>query len=515
MMIMKRVQWRVKRGSFSMVPISFMILLLWSSSSFPVVTASSLPGMTGQLSTDIPSLSDVLEMAQLSRTVYAFQDLDGCPNNTVMSNTNSTTTWRHHSSPSNSSSLLPPHIKCHWYHHDHDIGTQVLVVSSQVLDYVAVVFAGTDDLKSLLTDGDILMRSFGLIDDDDDDTTATLLPTNVKIHAGFAHGLLQVKLMQQIQTQVEQAMMQLHQIKQQNHQAEEQERKRRLRGGVTQDDDNDSCNQQKKNDTVRLFTTGHSLGAADSVLTAVALTLLWNQSTSNTTVTSNTTTNASLPFHVNLTSINFGCPQTGNYAWRQAVHEQLPLPNPIVSQLGIWRLVLGLDLVPRLPTTARPIVVWQQVGHTMQLRRRPNRTECYYLHYGSNSDSSRMNETNETSYAGVPISWSTTPFVIIPSALYSHSITRYLGFLQNKSTNVSDGSVNMEYYCNDFVKNDIQHNDSDHHHVTPDDDFWIQPPKASPMMMRRNLPQPAVILPRLLQQEQELEGIEHVAMDME
>jgi hypothetical protein len=49
--------------------------------------------------------------------------------------------------------------------------------------------------------------------------------------------------------------------------------------------------------------------------------------------------------------------------------------------------------------------------------------------------------------------------------------------------------------------------------VTPDEDFWIQPPKASPMMM--NLLQPAVILPLLLQQEQELEGIEHVSMDME
>jgi hypothetical protein len=153
-----------------------------------------------------------------------------------------TTSWRHHSSPTNSSSLLPPHIKCHWYHHDHDIGTQVLVVSSQVLDYVALVFAGTDDLKSLLTDGDILMRSFGLIhDDDDDDTTATLFITHQCQNpiCSRTHGLLQVKLMQQIQTQVEQAMIQLHQVKQQNPQEEEREQKRGLRRGIPPDDDYD------------------------------------------------------------------------------------------------------------------------------------------------------------------------------------------------------------------------------------------------------------------------------------
>merc|ERR1712232_124017 len=63
--------------------------------------------------------------------------------------------------------------------------------------------------------------------------------------------------------------------------------------------------------------------------------------------------------------------------------------TPSSIKLGIWRYVLGWDLVPRLPNFMK------HVGHTIQLHKTHARNQtvvAYYKHYG--------NQTLR--YAGVP-----------------------------------------------------------------------------------------------------------------
>ena len=106
-------------------------------------------------------------------------------------------------------------------------------------------------------------------------------------------------------------------------------------------------------------------------------------------------------------------------------------------RLSVWRVVLGWDLVPRLPD-----FFWH-AGHTVQLNvdndaaesddednSNPNNETAvstaiaYYQHYG-----------NETlGYAGVPSGWASRAFIWVPGALESHHIRRYLDALQNWPT---------------------------------------------------------------------------------
>lgn len=89
-----------------------------------------------ELSNDFPSLQDSLEMARLSRLVYIFKHYTDCDCNA----TNSEGT-----------PLLPKDLHCHLYHHDTQQGTQVMILSSTIKTYIAIVFAGTDDLRTTLT----------------------------------------------------------------------------------------------------------------------------------------------------------------------------------------------------------------------------------------------------------------------------------------------------------------------------------------------------------------------------
>ena len=111
------------------------------------------------------------------------------------------------------------------------------------------------------------------------------------------------------------------------------------------------------------YTTGHSLGAAASVLTAVAMKLQaeWEDE---------------LVF-----SINFGCPKTGNTAWRDFTNS--------IEGLGIFRVVNGHDLVARLPD-----IRFHHAGHTLQLDRSAAR--IYWLHDGDEN----------LGYSGIYYGWS-------------------------------------------------------------------------------------------------------------
>lgn len=264
----------------------------------------------------------------------------------------------------NSNRTAYPNLHCHWYSHrgnSSESDTQVMMVSTS--DYVAVVFAGTDDLQTSLTDAHILQKTFG-------NANHSLVDPDVRVHAGFNGAVFQDGLYDFILRRLEQLYA------------------------------TDAAAKRKQR---RLYITGHSLGAANSVLTAVALTSHPSQHLPQT-----------------ITSINFGCPRIGNRAYRDYLHV-----NPVVRPLSIWRVVLGWDLVARLPE------LYYHAGHTIQLYESakndswssywwpagPNRTApvAYYRHYG---DVDRQ-------LAGVPFGWYALPYLWLPGALNAHRMSQY------------------------------------------------------------------------------------------
>jgi hypothetical protein len=176
-------------------------------------------------------------------------------------------------------------------------------------------------------------------------------------------------------------------------------------------------------------------------------------------------------------TINFGCPRVGNAAYRSY------FPH---DRLRVWRVVLGWDLVPRLPD-----FFWH-AGHTLQISEAvtsplflpvgPESTvhhdtsiattatqtttttttlslgeeirniTAYYEHYGNES----------LGYAGVPSGWAARPYIWVPGALESHHIGKYLQVLQNWSTP----------WVSDFARVEPPSNGTDY----DDDDEYVDPP---------------------------------------
>lgn len=314
---------------------------------------SSLRRRRHQLSTEFPAKEDVIEMAILSHLVYKFRGQTDC--NSV--------------SPGNP--ILPPDVQCHFYRHDLMEGTQVLVLSNAEKHYLAIVFAGTDDLRTTLADGDIFMKPFGSSTNNE----TGLLPG--RVHAGFDNSVFKHGLDQTIR---------------------------------------DIVSKEIKPD-YRIFTTGHSLGAADAILVAADLVLTQNRK---------------------VTSINFGCPKIGNYEFIQAMNS--------LDNLHVWRFVWGWDLVPRLP--AYP---FEHVGHTIQMTR--NETKVYYQHNGNAT----------LNFVGVPAGWGATPFVWVPGAMSSHRMVKYLEHLQDPTT-----ELDLHRF---ETMSDVPIIDDDDFHINPPDDF--------------------------------------------
>jgi hypothetical protein len=306
-----------------------------------------------------PSRDEILEMAVLSHIVYRFRGQSDCESRLSLS-----------PEARIQNSILPNDIQCHFYRHDVRQGTKVLVVSNARKQYMAIVFTGTDDLRTFLADGDIVMKPFG------PNTSEILLPG--RVHAGFDNNVftknrLDITILEQIS---------LH-----------------FQPGY------------------RIFTTGHSLGAADAVLVATELVLRQNRT---------------------VTCINFGCPRIGNYELIRSMND--------LENLSIWRFVLGWDLVPRLPSYP-----FQHVGHTIQMTR--NETKVYYHHLGNIT----------LQYAGVPAGWSSTPFVWVPGAMESHRMIKYLEHLQDPAT-----FLNLTRFV---TLSDVPMADDDDFPVNPPDDF--------------------------------------------
>ena len=216
-----------------------------------------------------PSWNDVSSMAHLSSLVYKFRsevDFD-CTNFTSFAPENET-----------------KDLSCEWYTHDYSLGTQVLLVSNKKEEYIAVVFAGTDDIRTSLEDTNIMTKRFG------NNSTVQLTDQkyrNVRVHGGFNNAVFKHDIWDQIYDRTQDFL--------------------------------------KKHPSYRLWTTGHSLGGANAILTATAFALLE-------------------PDRKVLT-VNFGCPETGNFYWKEFLNKT----SHLTDNLGIWRVVLAWDLVPRLP----------------------------------------------------------------------------------------------------------------------------------------------------------------------
>lgn len=262
------------------------------------VAAASHKRKAKDLSTQFPSIDETLEMARLSQLVYSFRDQNETYCDSYSDNNNN-------------------NIRCHWYFHNTELGTQILLVSNKMKKYFAIVFAGTDDVRTSLEDLNIAKKPFGNNSTVKLDSPAN---SNVKIHAGFNDAVFTKGIFDEAYRRLVPLRRRYPSYK-------------------------------------KIYTTGHSLGAANAILTATGLSLLGQE----------------------VVSINFGAPRTGNDAWRDFLNTTSVL-NP---HLGIWRVVLGWDIVPRLPD------LFTHVGHTIQLwsanhskydKTSPDIVECYYRH---------------------------------------------------------------------------------------------------------------------------------------
>ena len=389
-------------------------LLFWVQAFTLLFSALTLSAQARlSISSRFPTLDDTLEMATLSLLVYTFRnepdDHQVCGLVNHRNDTNPPTTFI--------ASQAANDIHCHWYHHDRTQGTQVMIASSRDRNYLAVVFAGTDDLRTSLTDANIWLQPYG-------DGNVTLLPDhpNAKVHAGFDDAVFGRDLFFQIY-----------------------KRWNALR---------------LYRPAARLFTTGHSLGAADSVLTAVGLALHYQkeQQMNQQTQQLRKRRRRHIPI---VTSLSFGCPRTGNTAWRDFVHE-----SPLLKHVGLWRFVLGWDLVPRLPE-----FTFDHVGHTVQFYRNTANGEnatadAYYQHHGD----------AELELAGVPFGWASKPFIWMPGALSSHHVYRYWEFLRQWKDSTAE---HQDLWIRNFVRvSDNPNTTKDDDGLLPnvDDDFWVNPP---------------------------------------
>ena len=351
------------------------------------------------LSPNIPNLQDTIEMAHLSVLVYGF-----ISNHATNCSSFSEIYDAYITSHPQYSTFLQGQYVCHLYERDEQ-DTQVMIVSktppkhSLQNGYIAVVYAGTDDFRTALTDADILTSVFG----PEINGTHPLVPEeNIRVHKGFNNAVFRNDLFDRIKSKI-------HEIR-----------------------------QAQNDSSMRILTTGHSLGGADAVLTAVALKLQpdWKDEL--------------------IESISFGCPKTGNWAWRDFVNS--------IDKLGIWRVVNGLDIVPRLP----PGIRFHHVGHTLQLD--GDRAKAYWLHDGDKS----------LGYRGIPFGWNTLPYILAPAAAVEHIVTHYTKYLDQKSTLDKD-----TYYFNDFEKVDGRTDDQIDDQIPKDDDIWNNPPDDEELTLSR------------------------------
>ena len=236
--------------------------------------------------------------------------------------------------------LLPEGTECLYYSHDQSLGTQVLIVRSNLRRYIAVGYAGTDDWRTALMDGNIMMSDFGPANITKDGSTMGSifddLPDGIRVHSGFNEAVFYSEYFHEVLDCVESARL----------------------GGDCGDDvsvGSGGFGMNSNSSSVApypIFTTGHSLGAADSVLLGATLHLIYPND--------------------DLRSVNFGCPKIGNIKWSFWVNSLQPDKkngdSPGGGTFEVFRFVNKIDLVPRLPelgVSLDPLLT--HTGHTLQM----------------------------------------------------------------------------------------------------------------------------------------------------
>lgn len=235
--------------------------------------------------------------------------------------------------------LLPEGTECLHYSHDYSLGTQVLVVRSSLHKYVAVAYAGTDDWRTALMDGNVLMSDLGPTNFTKSSGNSSLfddLPDGIQVHRGFNEAVFDSEHFDNLLNCVKSA---------------------RLGGSCGNDVTLSSGGVSPDSNPLslapyQLFTTGHSLGAADSVLLGAALHMIYPNE--------------------DLRSINFGCPKIGNIKWAFWINSLQPDKKAEKTAPGgsfeVFRFVNKIDLVPRLPelgVSLDPMLA--HTGHTLQM----------------------------------------------------------------------------------------------------------------------------------------------------
>eukprot|EP00579_Thalassiosira_antarctica_P015481 CAMPEP_0201943826 /NCGR_PEP_ID=MMETSP0903-20130614/51900_1 /ASSEMBLY_ACC=CAM_ASM_000552 /TAXON_ID=420261 /ORGANISM="Thalassiosira antarctica, Strain CCMP982" /LENGTH=418 /DNA_ID=CAMNT_0048486653 /DNA_START=57 /DNA_END=1313 /DNA_ORIENTATION=- len=387
---------------------------------------------SAQSSHYFPDSQIVLDMAVLSHSVYHLRKkVQSC--HTLINLLQEE--MAHESSSSNNQTdeaqdiyqrLLPNGTECLHYHHDYSLGTQVLVVRSSLHKYVAVAYAGTDDWNTMLKDGEIFTSDFGpnptdnsTNDDVQDNNNISPIfqgvPEGVRVHRGFNSAVFDNDGFHTILNCISSA---------------------RLGGNC---DDNGSVGDTNMDthslsSPYQLFTTGHSLGAADSVLLGAALHLAYPNE--------------------KIRSINFGCPKVGNIKWSFWIDSLQPdkggqttassddgdIKKSGSGSFEIFRFVNKIDLVPRLPE----LLWFTHAGHTLQMSVGGD-IRAYYDHLGN----------EDLGYAGVPFGWEAAAYAFLPGALASHISKHYVEYLEfyppnQPSTNSSN--VSTLYYVRDFER---------------------------------------------------------------
>ena len=303
-----------------------------------------------------PESQIVLDMAILSHAVYKLKNRVTSCNNARASDTTLVDNFLREEGHSGDEShpnnfqtekpqhlyklLLPDGTECLHYSHDHSLGTQVLIVRSYLHRYVAVAYAGTDDWRTALMDGNIMMSNFGPtnVTKDSSDIGSIFydLPDGIRVHSGFNEAVFDSEYFHEMLNCVKSA---------------------RLGGncgdGVSVGSGNFGMNSNSSSVApYQIFTTGHSLGAADSVLLGATLHLIYPND--------------------DLRSVNFDCPKIGNIKWAFWINSLQPDKktghSPSEGSFEVFRFVNKIDLVPRLPELGvflDPMLT--HTGHTLQM----------------------------------------------------------------------------------------------------------------------------------------------------
>ena len=299
--------------------------------------------------------------------------------------------------------LLPDGVICLHYSHDHYLGTQVLVVRSFRQNYVSVVYAGTDDFTTALMDGEVLMDKFGPAsnstnyDASELQNVITQVPEEAHVHRGFNKAVFDSTYFAEVLDCVASAKS----------------------GGSCNGADERHNEQMIDSEPLRLYTSGHSLGAANSVLLGATLHLLYPEE--------------------QIQSINFGCPKIGNAEFSSWIDTLKPGQSNADGSLEVFRFVNKLDLVPRLPD----LIFFYHAGHTLQMSV-GGEIRAYYNHVGD----------LDVGYAAVPFGWGAEPYVLFPVAIYEHHHKRYLEYLIDYAPQSNSSEKDSMYFVYEFERVD-------------------------------------------------------------